>query len=71
MTTREMVRPVTLVLEEIPEELNATLQELHCSNCGRFLALQAIVEGTIAVRCRRCKQYTVLDVQGIGVIESE
>ena len=71
MTTVEgekVVKTVTHLLEEIPDELNTTLEELHCSNCGRFLALVAIVEGTLVIKCRQCKNYTVLDVQGISVV---
>ena len=49
--------------EDIPEELNAILKEYHCANCGRFLALQAIIEGTLVIRCRRCKTVNVLDTQ--------
>ena len=48
--------------DDIPEELKVTLKEYHCANCGRFLCLQAIVEGTIAIPCRRCKEMNVLDV---------
>lgn len=53
---------------ELPDELNVEFLELHCTNCGRFLALQAIVEGTIAIKCKRCKQWNVLDVHGIDMI---
>jgi phage FluMu protein Com len=50
-------------VENLPEELNVKMKEYHCANCGRFLALQAIIEGTIAIKCRRCKELNVLDVR--------
>ena len=53
------------LLEKLPEELNARLQEYHCAKCGRFLAFIAIVEGTIVIKCRRCKELNVLDVRQI------
>lgn len=51
------------IRDKLPEELNARLKEYHCANCGRFLAFQAIIEGTIAVKCRRCKEWNILDVR--------
>lgn len=51
------------LLEKLPEDLNARLREYHCANCGRFLAFQAIVEGTVVIKCRRCKEYNVLDIR--------
>ena len=53
-------------LETFKEELrnvNPEVKEYHCSNCGRFLCFQAIVEGTIAIKCRRCKEFNVLDIR--------
>jgi phage FluMu protein Com len=49
-----------------PED-NIKFEEFHCTKCGRFLALYAIVEGTIVVRCRRCKEDNVLDVHATNV----
>lgn len=51
------------LLEKLPEDLNTRLKEYHCANCGRFLCFQAIVEGTIVIKCRRCKEYNVLDIR--------
>lgn len=51
------------VLDGLPEDLNVSLREYHCGNCGRFLCLYAIVEGTIVIKCRRCKEYNVLDIR--------
>jgi phage FluMu protein Com len=45
-----------------PHDINPELKEYHCCNCGRFLCFQAIVEGTIAIKCRRCKEMNVLDI---------
>ncbi len=58
------------VLDQVPDEMKAKLREYHCSNCGRFLALQAIVEGSIVIRCRRCKELNVLDVQSFEPIDT-
>jgi phage FluMu protein Com len=58
------VAPQARVLpKEIPEEMREKVKEFHCPNCGRFLAFYAIIEGTIAVKCRRCKEVCVLDIQ--------
>jgi len=53
------------VLKKLSEDYNILFKEYHCSNCGRFLALQAVVEGTIVIKCRRCKEYSVLDIRAI------
>jgi phage FluMu protein Com len=47
---------------ELPPDLNPEVEEFRCVNCGRFLGLVALVEGTIVVKCRRCKIWSVLDV---------
>ncbi|MDD5700417.1 MAG: hypothetical protein PHU23_00080 [Dehalococcoidales bacterium] len=46
----------------LPPEDAIKFKEFHCTGCGRFLALYAIVEGTIVIKCRRCKEENVLDV---------
>lgn len=51
------------LLDKLPEELNTKLRAYHCASCGRFLCFQAIVEGTIVIKCRRCKEYNVLDIR--------
>lgn len=38
-------------------------QELHCSRCGKFLCYYAIVWGKIIIMCRRCKEWTTIDIQ--------
>ncbi len=53
------------LLEKLPAELNAQLQEYHCAKCGRFLAFFAIVEGTVVIKCRRCKEMNVLDLRQV------
>ncbi|MDM7913239.1 MAG: hypothetical protein QUS09_09095 [Methanotrichaceae archaeon] len=64
--------------KELPEELNATLQNIVCmgskrdgSPCRRVLGLQAIVEGTIVLKCRRCGMTNILDIQGLEVVDSK
>lgn len=61
--TRESLTGRAEPQSHIPPDLNLELKEFHCSNCGRFLALVAIVEGTIAIKCRRCKELNVLNVR--------
>lgn len=58
------------LLEKLPEELNAKLKEYHCANCGRFLAFQAIIDGTIVIKCRRCKEFNILDVRSTELDKS-
>jgi phage FluMu protein Com len=48
---------------QIPEELKVRVKEYHCANCGRFLCFQAILEGTIAIKCKRCKEWNVLNIE--------
>ncbi len=53
------------LLEKLPEELNSKLQEYHCAKCGRFLCFFALVEGTVVIKCRRCKELNILDVRQV------
>jgi len=53
------------ILGRIPEELNARLKKYYCCNCGRFLAYQAVVEGTIVIKCHKCKEFNILDVRTV------
>lgn len=63
MAERESKEKALTELEaNLPDELNIKLREYHCANCGRFLALQAIVEGSIVIKCRRCKEINVLNI---------
>lgn len=55
---------------DMPDELNTKLDSVRCCDCGRFLCLQAIIEGTVAIRCRRCKKWTILDIHSIDGIKS-
>lgn len=61
--TRESLTSQAEPQSLIPPDLNVDVREFHCSNCGRFLAMVAIVEGTIAIKCRRCKELNVLNVR--------
>lgn len=65
MTTETRNSLPSELLEKLPEDLNVKLKEYHCANCGRFLALYAIIDGTIVIKCRRCKEYNVLDIQSV------
>ncbi|MDD5510677.1 MAG: hypothetical protein PHI12_07705 [Dehalococcoidales bacterium] len=49
-----------------PED-NIEFKEFHCTSCGRFLSLYAMVEGTVVIRCRRCKTDNILDVHSTNV----
>lgn len=58
------------LLPELPDDLNAKLQEFHCGRCGRFLLLHAMVEGSLVVWCSKCKDFNVLDVrQGLTSVQ--
>ncbi len=46
---------------ELPTGLNPEVEELNCPICGRFLAYIAIVEGTVAVYCKTCKDFIVVN----------
>lgn len=37
-------------------------QEIHCSSCGRFIGYQAIILGTIKIKCPRCKEWITIEV---------
>lgn len=45
---------------ELPDNLNPAVEEFYCP-CGRFLGFVALIEGTIAIKCKRCKGFAVLD----------
>lgn len=49
----------------IPAELDVPLESLHCVSCNRFLAYYALVEGTVAVKCRRCQTWNVVNTHAI------
>lgn len=51
------------VTRELPDNLNPDVEELRCVNCGRFLGLIALVEGTVCLKCKRCKIWSVIDVR--------
>lgn len=38
--------------------------------CNRVLALQAILEGTVVIKCRSCGLVNVVDIRGLRVIKS-
>ena len=37
-------------------------QEMHCAGCGRFLGLQAIIWGTVKIKCPNCKEWNTIDI---------
>jgi len=48
-------------IKTLPDELNPKVEELRCANCNHFLAMEAMVEGTIAIKCRYCKSWNILN----------
>jgi phage FluMu protein Com len=52
---------------KLPPELNPKVKSLRCEHCNRFLAYYAIVEGTLAIKCKRCGHWTALDVTYVKV----
>lgn len=73
MEKTKKIREATLVKENaeispeeikkynLPPELNLKLQSLRCQTCKRFLAYYAIVEGTVAVKCKKCDTWNIVD----------
>lgn len=41
-------------------ENNNNLRQIRCSGCGRFLGLGNITEGEVYLRCKNCKNWTVV-----------
>lgn len=39
---------------------NEPLRQIRCSCCGRFLGKGNIVEGEVYLKCRNCKEWTVV-----------
>lgn len=56
----EVVKP--LEDKQLPGKLSVKVESLRCPNCCRFLMYFAVIEGTIAIKCRRCGAWVVLDV---------
>lgn len=52
----------------LPAELNEKLQSLRCQNCNRFLLYHAIVEGTVAIVCKKCKTLNIVDAHNLEKI---
>jgi len=38
----------------------AEIRQIRCSNCGRFLGIGYIQEGEVYLKCKNCKQFTVI-----------
>lgn len=58
----EGVSSVKVIKIEAPDKLNIPLVELKCGGCRRVLALYAIIDGTVVVKCKRCKAWTAIDI---------
>jgi LSD1 subclass zinc finger protein len=52
-----------VVKVEAPSVLDVKFEEFRCKGCRRVLALVAIVEGSVVVKCKRCKAWNALDIQ--------
>lgn len=37
-------------------------QPLYCARCGAFFGYQAIMLGIIRLKCRRCKEWTIINI---------
>ncbi len=48
----------------LPEgvEAPATMREVRCPNCGRFLYVEAVLEGIVMHKCRNCKRWHTLEI---------
>ena len=58
----QMIEDHLTTTKSLPEALNPDVKEFRCVNCGRFLGLIALVEGTVCLKCKRCKIWSVVDV---------
>ncbi|MDD5547087.1 MAG: hypothetical protein PHO67_08055 [Candidatus Omnitrophica bacterium] len=47
---------------EAPDKLNIPLVEFKCGGCRRVLALYAIIDGCMVVKCKRCKAWNCIDI---------
>lgn len=48
---------------QIVENQMLQAQEMHCPGCGRFLGYQAILWGTVRIKCPNCKEWTTIDIR--------
>ncbi len=39
---------------------NNNLRQIRCSECGRFMGLGNVLEGELYLRCKNCKNWTVV-----------
>jgi len=60
--TETSLKELVKTHHELPADFNPDVEEFRCVNCGRFLGLIALVEGTVVIRCKRCKIWSVVDV---------
>lgn len=47
---------------DISTDQEIQTRELHCMNCGRFLGYQAIIWGSIKLKCPKCKEWVSLSI---------
>lgn len=55
--------------EGIPPELLVRLESLRCMNCKRFLGYYAILEGSIVIKCSRCKSFNIINITQIPPLD--
>ncbi len=58
----EGVSVAQVIKIEAPDKLSIPLVELKCGQCRRVLALYAIIEGSVVVKCKRCKTWNAIDI---------
>ena len=53
-----------MAIEDLSPNQMCQTQELRCPDCGRFVMLQAIVWGSIKIKCPNssCKKWITLDI---------
>lgn len=60
----DTVRKSKRVLKvDSPNQMEENIEEFKCVGCNRVLALVAIVDGMIVIKCKRCKAWNVLDIK--------
>jgi phage FluMu protein Com len=47
-------------MQQTQNNNSSELTEIHCIQCGRFLALAAIAIGIVQIKCPKCKAWTTV-----------
>lgn len=62
METEEKYSCAETNVVDIDKNRMVQTREIHCPDCGRFMGWQAILWGTMKIKCSGCKQWIILDI---------